>query len=142
MISPVKDSLECEVLAWTPSTKGTVTAHAFQLIWPERAAPAAQHQGFGGPNNNPTQEELTTYFNSVKDKVKGKIVLAGKTRFVAVNITPPAKRRPAEQWKSQYDPNNPNAGGGFGGRRGGPQQGQNQEQGPARLTGATTRCAD
>jgi hypothetical protein len=134
MISPVKDTLECEVLAWTPSTKGTVTAQAFQLIWPERAAQAAQPQGFGGPNNNPTQEELTTYLSSVKDKVKGKIVLAGKTRFVPVNLNPPAKRRSAEQWKSQYDPNNPNAGQGFGGRRGGPQQGQNQE-GPARLTG-------
>ena len=28
IISPVKDSLVCEVLAWTPSTKGTVTAKA------------------------------------------------------------------------------------------------------------------
>lgn len=140
MISPVKDTLECEVLAWTHSTKGTVRAQAVQLIWPERAAqPTQGGQGFGGfANNNPTQEELTAYFNSVKDKVKGKIVLAGKTRFVPVNITPPAKRRTPEQWKAQYDPNNPNAGQGFGGRRGagGPGQGQNQEQGPARLTAA------
>jgi carboxypeptidase Q len=140
MISPVKDTLECEVLAWTPSTKGTVRTQAVQLIWPERPAPAAQggQGGFGFANNNPTQEELTAYLNSVKDKVKGKIVLAGKTRFVPVNITPPSKRRAPEQWKAQYDPNNPNAGQGFGGRRGagGPGQGQNQEQGPTRLTAA------
>lgn len=141
MIAPVKDTLECEVLAWTPSTKGTVKAQAVQLIWPERPAPATQgpQGGFGGfANANPTQDELTAYFATMKDKVKGKIVLAGKTRFVPVNITPPAKRRTPEQWKAQYDPNNPNAGQGFGGRRGagGPGQNQNQEQGPVRLTAA------
>src|SRR5499433_676861 len=43
IISPVKDPLVCEVLAWTPSTKGTVQAKAVQLILPER----------------PTQEQLT-----------------------------------------------------------------------------------
>lgn len=137
MISPVKDTLECEVLAWTPSTKGTVTAQAFQMVWPDHSAPAApasQQQGFGFANTNPTQEELTAYLSSIKDKVKGKIVLAGKQRFVPVNMTPPAKRRPAEQWKAQYDPNNPNPNQGFGGRRGGQQPGQNQEQGPVWLT--------
>src|SRR5215211_2720774 len=36
IISPVKDPLVCEVLAWTPSTKGTVQAAVFQLILPER----------------------------------------------------------------------------------------------------------
>lgn len=132
IVSPVKDSLVCEVLAWTPSTKGTVTAPAVQIAWPQRPAPATERQGFGAPNTNPTQEELTTYLNSIKDKVKGKIVLAGKTRFVPVNLNPPAKRRDAAQWKSQYDPNNPNPDRGFG-RRGGQSQQQNQD-GPARLT--------
>src|SRR5256886_17540480 len=32
IISPVKDVLPCEVLSWTPSTRGTVTARAYQLI--------------------------------------------------------------------------------------------------------------
>src|SRR5215471_19955640 len=32
ILSPVKDSLEFEVLAWTPSTNGVVTAQAFQMI--------------------------------------------------------------------------------------------------------------
>src|SRR5437870_11600498 len=32
IISPVKDVLTCEVLSWTPSTRGTVTAKAYQMI--------------------------------------------------------------------------------------------------------------
>ncbi|MBI1873123.1 MAG: M20/M25/M40 family metallo-hydrolase [Acidobacteria bacterium] len=99
--SPVKDSLVCEVLAWTPSTDGTVTAQAFQLIPPER----------------PKAADLTAYLDSVKDKVKGKIILAGKSAVVPINISPPAKRRDDQQVRQQYDPNNPNAGQ-FGGGRG------------------------
>src|SRR4029078_9802734 len=38
LISPVKDPLVCEVLAWTPSTKGTVQAKALQLVPPARAS--------------------------------------------------------------------------------------------------------
>ena len=34
IVSPVRDNLVFEVLAWTPSTKGTVTAQAVQLIPP------------------------------------------------------------------------------------------------------------
>jgi len=36
LISPVKEPLVCEVLAWTPGTKGTVEAKAYQLVLPER----------------------------------------------------------------------------------------------------------
>src|SRR5881396_3487576 len=36
IISPVKDVLTCEVLSWTPSTRGVVSAKAFQMILPER----------------------------------------------------------------------------------------------------------
>jgi len=43
LISSVKDPLVCEVLSWTPSTKGTVQAKALHLILPER----------------PSQEQLT-----------------------------------------------------------------------------------
>src|SRR5438132_11628676 len=35
IVSPVKDQLTAEVLAWTPGTSGTVTAPAYQLILPE-----------------------------------------------------------------------------------------------------------
>jgi len=50
---------------------------------------------------------------------------------VPVNFNPPALRRPDDQVKAQYDPNNPNAGrGGFGG--GGGRRGGNQD--PNRLS--------
>ena len=39
IVSPVKDSLVLEVLAWTPSTKGTVTAEAQHLLVPDRPSP-------------------------------------------------------------------------------------------------------
>src|SRR3989442_9703708 len=62
IISPVKDVLSCEVLSWTPSTRGVVTAKAYQLILPDR----------------PSQERLTAYFKTQKAKVRSKIVMAGK----------------------------------------------------------------
>ncbi|HXG92938.1 MAG TPA: M20/M25/M40 family metallo-hydrolase [Blastocatellia bacterium] len=89
--SPVKDALVCEALAWTPSTNGTVTAQVYQMVLPEK----------------PTQEELTAYFATVKDKVKGKIVLAGKHTILPVTITPSPRRVDDEQIKKRYDPNNP-----------------------------------
>jgi carboxypeptidase Q len=105
IVSPVKDHLVAEVIAWTPGTEGTVTAQAFQLRIPERPTPA----------------ELTAFFNGVKDQVKGKIVLVGKHTVVPVNLSPPAKRRADDQVRAQYDPNNPNAGQFGRGGRGGDQ---------------------
>ena len=103
IVSPVKDQLTAEVLAWTPGTDGTVTAQAFQLMMPER----------------PTPEQLAAFLDGNKDKVKGRIVLVGKHTIVPVAINPPAKRRPDDQVRAQYDPNNPNAGQfGRGGRGG------------------------
>ena len=89
LISPVKDPLVCEVLAWTPSTKGTVQAKAYQLVLPER----------------PTQEQLTIFFNNYKAKVRGKIVLVGKPASIPVNLNPPAKRSTDEQAQQRYGPN-------------------------------------
>ena len=89
LISPVKDPLVCEVLAWTPSTKGTVQASAYQLVLPER----------------PTQEQLTIVLNNLKAKVRGKIVLVGKPASIAVNFNPPAKRQTDEQAQQRYGPN-------------------------------------
>jgi carboxypeptidase Q len=101
IISPVKDQLTCEVLAWTPGTDGTVAAQAVEIDLPERPTPA----------------ELTSFLDSQKSQVAGKIVLIGRPAKVDVNINPPAKRRSDEQVKTQFDPNNPNAGQ-FGGGRG------------------------
>ncbi|HEX7332920.1 MAG TPA: M20/M25/M40 family metallo-hydrolase [Pyrinomonadaceae bacterium] len=89
LISPVKDPLVCEVLAWTPSTKGTVQAKVYQLIPPER----------------PSKEQLTLFLNNYKAKVRGKIVLVGKAATIPVNLNPPAKRRTEEQALERYGPN-------------------------------------
>ena len=89
MISPIKDVLTCEVLSWTPSTRGPVMAKTYQLILPDR----------------PTQDQLTAFFESQKARVRGKIVMAGKHTIVAVNLNPPAKRLTDEQAEQRYGPN-------------------------------------
>jgi hypothetical protein len=104
IVSPVKDKLEFEVLAWTPSTDGTVNAPAFNLITPEQ----------------PTKEELEKYLAAVKDQVRGHIVLVGRSRPVPVNLDPPAKRTPDDVVRNRYNPppGQPAAGGGREGRGG------------------------
>lgn len=89
VVSPVKDVLTCEVLSWTPSTRGVVTAKAYQMILPER----------------PSQEQLTAYFETQKAKVRGRIVLAGKHTVIPVDLNPPAKRLSDEQAQQRYGPN-------------------------------------
>lgn len=88
IIAPVKDSLVCEVLAWTPSTKGTVQGKAYQLVLPER----------------PTQEQLTAAFEQEKANIRGRIVLVGKHQVVTVNLTPPAKRTDDKVVQQRFDP--------------------------------------
>jgi carboxypeptidase Q len=113
ILSPVKDQLTCEVVAWTPGTNGTVTGRVFPMILPEK----------------PTAEDLARYLDSVKDKVKGSIVFAGRPQIVPVTITPPARRRADDDVRAQYDPKNPRAG--FMGRPGG---GPAAPPDPTRLT--------
>jgi len=105
IIAPVKDQLTCEVVAWTPGTDGTVTAQAYQLMMSDR----------------PTPEALTAFLDGAKDRVKGRIVLVGRHTLVPVNLNPPPKRRPDDQVRQQYDPDNPNAGQFGRGGRGGDQ---------------------
>ena len=76
LIAPVKDSLVCEVLAWTPSTKGVATGAAYLLTFPQ----------------SPTEAQLAEFFAKEKTNVRGKIVLAGKPIIVPVNLTPGPKR--------------------------------------------------
>jgi len=89
LISPVKDPLVCEVLAWTPSTSGPVRAKAYQLVLPER----------------PTQDQLNTFFGKEKLKVRGRIVMTGKHVIVPVNLNPPPKRITDEQAQQRFGPN-------------------------------------
>ncbi|HEV8589533.1 MAG TPA: M20/M25/M40 family metallo-hydrolase [Pyrinomonadaceae bacterium] len=89
MISPIHDVLTCEVLAWTPSTRGIVRANAYQMILPER----------------PSQEQLTAFFETQMAKVRGRIVMAGKHTIVPVNLNPPAKRLDDKAAEDRYGPN-------------------------------------
>jgi hypothetical protein len=86
IVSPIKEPLVCEVLGWTPSTNGTVTARVFQLIPPQQ----------------PTKEELTAFLDGVKGKVNGRIVMYGKHTFTPVVINPPPKRQDDKAAKDRY----------------------------------------
>src|SRR5260370_1799675 len=89
MISPIKDVLTCEVLAWTPGTHGPVRGKAHQMILPER----------------PSQDQLTAFFEKEKAQVRGRIILAGKHTIVPINLNPPAKRMTDEQAQQRFGPN-------------------------------------
>lgn len=86
LISPVKDNLTFEVLAWTPSTKGKVSAQVVNMPFPSGAM---------------TQSTLDSYFAEWKAKVRKKIVLFGNARTVPVDFSPPAKRLDGEALKAR-----------------------------------------
>src|SRR4051794_17427664 len=125
IVSPVQENLKFEVLAWTPSTRGTVTASAIQIVPPRGPLPAAApantdtaaaggpgRGGFGGRGGpqrlGPTKAEMDEWVRATQPKVNGKIVLVGKAAVIPVNFDPPPKRRPDDQVKAQYEPGNPN----------------------------------
>ena len=129
MLKPVQDTLTYEVLAWTPSTKGEVTAEAVSIVPPQ--FPSATN-----PNvmQGPTQEELTAYLDSVRSSVMGKIVLVGKPTFIPQDNAPGAKRITDEENKKRYDPENVARGG--PGRPGGGRGGTLPTQRPGALSPA------
>ena len=86
LISPIKEPLTCEVLAWTPSTKGTVASVIYQLKLPA----------------NPTEEDLNNFFAAEKEKVKGKIVLVGQGAIVPVSINTTPKRMDDQTAKARF----------------------------------------
>ena len=86
IVSPVKDSLVGEVLAWTPSTNGTVTADAVQIVPPDR----------------PTQEAMARWVAETTPTVKGRIVLVGRHTIVPVTFSKSPLRRDDESLRRQY----------------------------------------
>lgn len=127
IVAPFQDTLSYEVLAWTPSTKGAVTGDAFHLVIPQ--VPAAENPRV---MQNPTQEELTAYFNSIKSSINGKMVLVGKPTFIDQSTPQTPKRIADEVIKCRVDPTKTPAdcaalGGGPGGP-GGPGGGQRGPQ--------------
>jgi carboxypeptidase Q len=91
ILSPYRDLLEARVIAWTPSTKGLIRAKAVQIT----------------PPNNPTAERLQIYLDSVKDRVRDRIVLAGAHIQVPIAFNPSIKRREDSELQAQYNPENP-----------------------------------
>jgi hypothetical protein len=77
LVSPVKDALVVEALAWTPGTNGPVRAGVVQLALPQR----------------PTRDVLASHLDAMKETVKGKIVLVGTPQQVPVTFSPPPLRR-------------------------------------------------
>ncbi|MGE0042460.1 MAG: M20/M25/M40 family metallo-hydrolase [Vicinamibacterales bacterium] len=77
VVSPVKDTLVVEVLAWTPGTNGTAAGQTVLIEPPVR----------------PTAAELTAFFDRERSRVKGRMVMIGQPNVNEVTIFPPAKRR-------------------------------------------------
>jgi hypothetical protein len=106
IVSPMKAALVVQPLAWTPGTKGSVTAKAFNLVAPQGPelpqAEGARGGGRGPQRQGPTQAELTAYFDSIKDKVAGAAVLVDKPAFVPVNFDAEATRLTDIQAKCRY----------------------------------------
>jgi carboxypeptidase Q len=128
-VTPFRGQLMVKPLAWTPSTNGVVIAQVVLLDPPGLTQPSgAGFNFFGGPPpppepkwaappmpvkakpaepKQPTPAELDAYLNSVKDKIRGAIVLVGKHVEVAEEMNPSSMRRPEDEWKSRFDPQNP-----------------------------------
>lgn len=87
IVSPVKDALVAEALAWTPGTSGMVTAETVMLDLPTL----------------PTQTQLTQFFDAQRARVKGRIVLVGAPQKVDVTIVPPQKRREDAEVRAQFE---------------------------------------
>ena len=77
IVSPVKDALVAEALAWTPGTRGAVRAGAVQLVLPQR----------------PTKESLAEFLEKMKPTLTGRMVLVGMPQQVLVSFSPAALRR-------------------------------------------------
>jgi carboxypeptidase Q len=118
IISPVKDTLVGEVLAWTPGTNGPVKGQAMPITLPRQ----------------PTREELAAHLETLKGSVKGKIVLVNAPLRVPVTFNPvPLRREDSDVIAQMSAPPAPQAG-----RGGGPPAQPGRQGTPPRrpLTGA------
>ena len=130
-VAPFHGQVMVKPLAWTPSTKGVVTAKVVLLLPPGLTPPPGG--GFGGgfgappppppahkwaappmpqapapsPAQQPTQAELDAYLTTMRDKVRGSIVFVGKHVEVPENFNPAPLRRTEDEWKSRFDSKNP-----------------------------------
>ncbi len=124
IVSPVRGNLKFEVIAWTPSTNGKTSGPVMEIVPPQGPMPPPPEPGaigalFGSGRPQvrlgPMKEEFDSWLATVKDTVRGKMVMIGKAAVVPVSFEPPVKRQPDDRVKSQFDPASP----GFGRGRGG-----------------------
>ena len=108
IVSPVKDSLVGEALAWTPGTNGAVKGAAVQVTLPRQ----------------PTREELAAHLESLKASLKGKMVLVNPPIVVPVTFNPAPLRREDSDVITQMNATPPAQAGRGGGPP--PQAAQNQ----------------
>jgi carboxypeptidase Q len=109
--APVKENLHFEVLAWTASTNSTVAGSMVQLertpqgpeMPPNEAAGFGGGRGGGPQHYGPTSEQMDQWIAANKDKVRDKIVMIGKAAVIPVDFNPPAKRRPDDEVRAQYE---------------------------------------
>lgn len=93
MTAPTLSKLDFRVLGWTNGTNGTVTAEAINIVPPEK----------------PKQPDMDAFIASVKDKVRGKMVLVGKWSVVPVTFDPRPLRMDDKAAHDRFDPDNPRA---------------------------------
>ena len=79
--------------------KAEERGQVFQLVIPTKPS---ENPSFP---TNPTQAELTAYFDSVQSQIKGKMILIGKPAIIPVNFEPQNKRIDDEILKKRFDPN-------------------------------------
>lgn len=91
LVAPTADPLVAEVLAWTPSTPGTVTAQTMLIDPPLR----------------PTQADLDTFFEEWRGKLKGRAVLVGHPARQDVSFEVPVKRRDDAQLRTRFGLDDP-----------------------------------
>jgi carboxypeptidase Q len=114
IVSPVKDALVVEALAWTPGTPGVVRGPAMMITMPQ----------------GPRRAELTRFFDTLKPTIRGAMVLVGAPRQVPVSFNQPELRREDAEVLAQMAPATlPTGRGGGPAQPPGPQQNaQNQNQ--------------
>ncbi len=97
--SPVKDQLTFEVLAWTPSTKGTVRGKAVMM-----EIPLTKYGDDPRCVRPPTEAEFNTYLASMKSKVSGNMILFGEPASPGVEFDPPNKRLNSDDIEARRNP--------------------------------------
>lgn len=92
-LAPFASPLHTEVVAWTPSTAGTVRGSVARLDFPEEPLP----------------EEFETALKQLDGKLKGKILLVGHPKALPVLLSRYAPRLEEAELLKRFDPAQPPA---------------------------------